>query len=291
MLPPKTLARALAALLLALLVANAPAQARTQQARPAGPPALRSASFLVLDTRSASVLLARKADEAVPIASITKLMTALVVVEARQPMDEIIVVSAADQQATRGNRSHLAVGTKLRRGELMNLALMASENRAAQALGRSYPGGLPALVAAMNAKAQALGMSRSHFVEPTGLSSDNVASPQDLTKLVAAAAAQPLIRRYSTDEKLSIRSGKREVQFVNTNLLVKSPAWDIALQKTGYISEGGKCLVMKTVIEGREMIIVLLNSFGKYTRIADARRIRQWLESTSDWRNAIARAG
>ena len=256
----------------------------------AAEPDVRSASMLVLDTQTSAVLLARNADQAAPIASITKLMTSLVVVEANQPMDEVITVTADDQRATLGNRSHLAVGTKLSRGELMHLALMASENRAANALGRSYPGGMPALVAAMNAKAAELGMSRSHFVEPTGLSSQNVASPQDLSRLVAAAARQPTLRRYSTDAKFSVRAGRQEVQFVNTNLLVRGSGWDIVLQKTGHINEAGQCLVMKTLIEGRDVIIVLLNSFGKYTRTADARRIRKWMESTSGWRNAITLA-
>jgi D-alanyl-D-alanine endopeptidase (penicillin-binding protein 7) len=254
-------------------------------------PQLRSSSALVLDASTQSVLYARKADEAVPIASITKLMTSLVVLEAHQPMDEMLLIGPEEQQATRGNRSHLAIGTHLTRAEAMHLALMASENRAAHALGRSYPGGLPALVAAMNAKAQALGMSHTHFVEPTGLSSDNVASPQDLTRLVMAASREPLLRSYSTDEKYSLRSGRRTVQFVNTDALVRNPAWDISLQKTGYISEGGKCLVMKTVIEGRDVIIVLLDSFGKYTRLADARRVRQWMESTQAWRSLLASNG
>ncbi len=282
--------RTLPLLLMGLLAAATPANAASPGKSAPAQPELRSASVLVVDTRTSAVLLARKADQAVPIASITKLMTSLVVIEANQPMDEVITVSADDQRATRGNRSHLAIGTKLTRSELMHLALMASENRAASALGRSYPGGLPALVKAMNARASALGMTRSHFVEPTGLSSQNVASPQDLTRLVAAAARQPTLRQYSTAAKYSIRSGKRELQFVNTNLLVRNSGWDIALQKTGYISAGGQCLVMKTIIGGRDVIIVLLNSFGKYTRTADARRIRKWMESTTSWRSAIARA-
>jgi D-alanyl-D-alanine endopeptidase (penicillin-binding protein 7) len=283
--------RALPLLFICTLAAAQPAHGIAPKARTAAQPDLKSASVLVLDTQTSTVLLARKADEAVPIASITKLMTSLVVLEAKQPMDEVITINAEDLQATRGNRSHLAANTRLTRAELMHLALMASENRAANALGRSYPGGLPALITAMNAKAVALGMSHSHFVEPTGLSSQNVASPQDLSRLVTAAAQQPALRRYSTDAKYSIRAGKREVQFVSTNPLVRSSGWDIALQKTGYISEGGKCLVMKTIIEGRDVIIVLLDSFGKYTRIADARRIRKWMESTTSWRNAIAQAG
>jgi D-alanyl-D-alanine endopeptidase (penicillin-binding protein 7) len=210
------------------------------------------------------------------------------VLEAGQPMDEVLTIDEDDHRATLGNRSHLVIGTRLTRAEAMHLALMASENRAAHAIGRSYPGGLPALINAMNAKALALGMSHSHFVEPTGLSSQNVASPQDLTRLVQAASQQPLLRRYSTDPEYTVRSGRQMVKFVNTDALVRSPSWNISLQKTGYISEGGKCLVMNTVIEGREVIIVLLDSFGRNTRLADARRVRQWMESTRDWRNLIA---
>lgn len=283
--------RALPLLFICTLAAASPTGNATSKARAPAQPDLKSASVLVLDTQTSAVLLSRKADQAVPIASITKLMTALVVLDARQPMDEVITIGAEEQRATLGNRSHLAVGTKLTRAELMHLALMSSENRAAHALGRTYPGGVPALAAAMNAKAAALGMSRSHFVEPTGLSSRNVASPEDLTRLVAAAAQQPTLRRYSTDPKHSVRAGRRELQFVNTNLLVRNPGWSIALQKTGYISEGGQCLVMKTTIEGRDLIIVLLDSFGKYTRIADARRIRTWMESSNAWRAAVAPGG
>jgi D-alanyl-D-alanine endopeptidase (penicillin-binding protein 7) len=282
--------RSLSLLALCVLAASLPAHAKTVAPKKPVMPDIKSASVLVLDTASSTVLLSRRPDEAAPIASITKLMTALVVLEAGQPMDEMLAITADDQRATLGNRSHLAVGTRLTRAELMHLALMASENRAANALGRSYPGGLPALAKAMNAKAAALGMNHSHFVEPTGLSSQNVASPQDLTRLVNAAAKHPAMRQYSTDPKFSIRSGKQEVQFVNTNLLVRNPGWDITLQKTGYISEGGKCLVMKTTIQGRDVVIVLLDSVGKYTRIADARRIRSWIESTSAWRNTIAQS-
>jgi D-alanyl-D-alanine endopeptidase (penicillin-binding protein 7) len=245
----------------------------------------------VLDTNSSAVLFARNPDVAAPIASITKLMTSLVVVEARQPINEMITINASDQQATRGSPSRLAVGTKLSRGDLMNLALMSSENRAAHALGRSYPGGLTALIAAMNAKAAALGMKRSHFVEPTGLSSENVASPGDLGRLVLAAAEEPELRRYSTESQHTINTGKRASNFVNTNSLVRSHDWNIALQKTGYIATAGRCLVMKTVIAGRDVIIVLLNSFGKYTRVADARRIREWMENSNGWRETLVRAG
>jgi D-alanyl-D-alanine endopeptidase (penicillin-binding protein 7) len=162
----------------------------------------------------------------------------------------------------------------------MHLALMASENRAAHALGRNYPGGVAACVIAMNAKARELGMSSAHFVEPTGLSDENVASPEDLSKLVMAAAKVPAIREYSTDSDFIVPVGRRLVQFHNTDSLVSKPDWNIVVQKTGYISQAGRCLVMQTVIEERTVIIVLLNSFGKRTRVADATRIRKWMEAT-----------
>ena len=251
-------------------------------------PGLRSAAVVVMDAGSEKVLYSRRADVAAPIASITKLMTALVVLEAHQSLDETITISEEDRRATLGNVSHLAVGTQLSRGDVMHLALMSSENRAAHALGRTYPGGVPALVQAMNAKARALGMSRTHFIEPTGLSSQNVASPLDLTRLVRATAQNQTVREFSTDRKYAVISGGRRFNFVNTNQLVSNPTWRISLQKTGYISEGGKCLVMKTVIRDREVVIVLLDSFGKYTRIADARRVRKWMESSDRWRSSLS---
>lgn len=214
-----------------------------------------------------------------PIASITKLMTALVVVEAEQDLDEKLQITSADGTNGKGAYSRLAIGSKFTRGDLLHLALMSSENRAAHALGRNYPGGLPAFVKVMNKKAKALGMSRSRFVEPTGLSSQNVASPSDLSKLVMAVSENPVIREYSTDRNYTVRVGKKLVQFRNTNPLVSNPDWSIRLQKTGYISEAGRCLVMQTAIQDRQVVIVLLNSVGKYTRVADARRIRKWMEA------------
>ncbi len=221
----------------------------------------------------------RKADQIAPIASITKLMTALVVLDGKLPMDEVIEVSNEDRNRTKGNFSRLAVGTKLTRGDLMHLALMSSENRAAHALGRSYPGGEAAFVRAMNAKATALGMTQSHFVDPSGLSSQNVSSAKDLAKLVVAAGRAAPIREYSTSTGLEVKVGRQILEFRNTNSLVKNPSWDITVQKTGFINEAGQCLVMQAQIEDRPVIIVLLNSYGKYTRVADAKRIRQWLES------------
>ncbi len=242
-------------------------------------PALKSAAVLVMDEGSESVLYQQHADVAAPIASITKLMTALVILEAGQPMDEVLQITAADRDTERGSSSRLAVGTRLTRAEMLHLALMASENRAAHALGRNYPGGLEAVVLAMNAKARALGMQRASFVDPTGLSSRNVASPQDLSRLVIAASRNPTIRKYSTDEILMVRVGRQQLEFRNTNSLVAKPDWDIAVQKTGYITEAGKCLVMKAMIAGRSVVIVLLDSYGKYTRVADAKRIKTWMES------------
>jgi D-alanyl-D-alanine endopeptidase (penicillin-binding protein 7) len=245
-----------------------------------GKPDVKSSSVLVLDEKDSSVLYSRQADVALPIASITKLMTALVVLEAQLPLDEELEITKDDRDSERNSSSRLAIGTTLERCDLLHVALMASENRAAHALGRNYPGGLTAFVRAMNARAKELGMTSTRFVDPTGLSSDNVASPADLAKLVIAASHNATIREFSTDPDYSVRVGRREVEFRNTNKLVKNPTWDIVVQKTGYITEAGKCLVMKAVIEGRSVVIVLLDSFGKYTRIADANRIRKWMENT-----------
>ncbi len=242
-------------------------------------PGLRSAAAYVLDRDDSSVWYSHNASVASPIASITKLMTALVVADAHQPLDEQLQVTSDDRALGKGAASRLAIGTKLTRGELLHLALMSSENRAAHALGRNYPGGVPAFVQAMNEKAQSLGMTASHFVEPTGLSSDNVASPQDLSRLVMAAAQDPTIRDFSTDTEHSVRIGRHMVEFHNTDALVRNPAWDIIVQKTGYITAAGRCLVMQAVIGGRDVVIVLLNSFGKYTRVADAVRVRRWVEA------------
>ena len=242
-------------------------------------PGLKSAAAYVVDEGDSSVWYSRNANVASPIASITKLMTALVVADAQQPLDEVLQLTPEDRAVGKGASSRLAIGTKLTRGDLLHLALMSSENRAAHALGRNYPGGIPAFVRAMNEKAQLLGMSASHFVEPTGLSSDNVASPEDLSRLVRAAALNPTIRDFSTDTEHSVRIGRHMVEFRTTDALVRNPAWNIIVQKTGYITEAGRCLVMQAVIGGRNVVIVLLNSFGKYTRVADAVRMRKWIEA------------
>jgi serine-type D-Ala-D-Ala endopeptidase (penicillin-binding protein 7) len=243
-------------------------------------PALRSSAALVVDTTHSSVLYSRRSDIAMPIASITKLMTAIVVSEAGQPLDEELMLTVDDISLGKGSYSRLLPGTRLTRGDLMHLALMSSENRAAHALGRNYPGGVSECVRAMNAKARELGMTSAHFVEPTGLSDENVASPEDLSKLVMAAAKVQTIREYSTDSEHDVQVGRRTMRFRNTDSLVSKPDWDIVVQKTGYIAEAGRCLVMQTVIQGRTVVIVLLNSFGKRTRVADAGRVRKWVETT-----------
>jgi len=242
-------------------------------------PDIRSSSVLVLDATNDSVLYSRKADVSAPIASITKLMTVLVVADAGLPLDEPIQLTAEDRIVGKGAPSRLSLGATLTRGDLIHLALMSSENRAAHALGRNYPGGLPAFVNAMNAKARTLGMTSTHFVDPAGLSCDNVATAEDLSKLVMAASQNPVIREYSTDRAYSVRVGRRTLQYRNTDALVSNPGWNIIVQKTGYITEAGRCLVMQAIIQDRPVVIVLLNSVGKNTRVADAVRIRRWMEA------------
>ena len=250
-------------------------------AKTSADPKLKSGSVLIVDQDNASVLYSRNSDVAAPIASITKLMTALVVLDAKQPLGELLEITPDDRDLPKASFSRLAVGTTLTRGDLMHLALMSSENRAAHALGSNYPGGMPAMVAAMNAKAIKLGMSSSHFVDPTGLSSQNVASPEDLSKLVIAASKNPSIREYSTDPSYAVRIHRHLVEFHNTDNLVRNPAWNIIVQKTGFINEAGKCLVMAAVIDSRSVIIVLLDSLGRYTRVADAKRIKTWMETSA----------
>lgn len=244
---------------------------------------IKSALALVIDQETGEVLYSKNTDEVTPIASITKLVTAMVVIDSGLPMLESITVDRADVDHYKGSRSKLSVGTSLMRAEALKLALMASENRAAAALARTYPGGTQAFVDAMNAKAFELGMLDSHFVDPTGLRPENVSTAQDLAILVAAAHSYPLIRDYTTSPSFSVdtlsrRGHHRVLRFVNSNRLVRSSAWDIGLSKTGYISEAGRCLVMQSRIADRSLIIVLLDSWGKLTRIGDANRIRRWLE-------------
>ena len=242
-------------------------------------PALRSQVALVLDPETDQVLLSKNSDTVTPIASITKLMTAMVVLDAHQSLEDGIRVTTDDIDTEKGSSSRLQVGTELSRAEMLHLALMSSENRAANALGRNYPGGLEAFVHAMNAKARSLGMAQTRYVEPTGLSSRNQSSAHDLSLLVEAASHYPLIREFSTTPDAQVSMGKRTVQFRNTNALVRNKAWDIAVQKTGYIAEAGRCVVMQAELAGRKLIMILLDSQGKHTRIADAERIRTWLVS------------
>ena len=235
--------------------------------------------MLIVDQSDSSVIYSRNSDVAMPIASITKLMTALVVLDAKQSMDEPLQITQSDSDLPKASFSRLTVGTVLTRRDLMHLALMSSENRAANALGRNYPGGLAAFIPAMNAKAKELGMLDTHYVEPTGLSSQNKSSARDLAVLVNAAHQVPLLREYSTTPSLDVELGRRNVQFHTTDRLVANPTWDIGLQKTGFINEAGQCLVMQAQMAGRKLIMVLLDSAGKYSRIADAERIRKWVTS------------
>ena len=246
------------------------------------PLSLKSSVAYVLDQDTNEVLLSKNPQAVLPIASITKLMTALVVVEAGLSLDEKITVTNDDIDTEKFTRSRLAVGTTLTRGDMLHLALMASENRAAHALGRNYPGGLDAFVAAMNAKAQSLGMADTHYVEPTGLSSRNQSSAADLAKLVNTTSQVPLLRDLSTSREARVALGKRLVQFRSTNGLLSNPLWDIGLQKTGFINEAGKCVVMQASMAGRKLIMVFLDSSGKASRIADAERVRKWLATQSD---------
>ena len=241
---------------------------------------LKSASALVLDQTGQRVLYAKNVEWVVPIASITKLMTALVVLDSGLPLDEPITISKEDRDGLKGTRSRLAVGMTVSRDDLLRLALMASENRAAAALARAYPGGISAFAAAMNRRAVELGMWRSRFVDGTGLSNGNVSNARDLSRLVGAAHRHPLIREYTTDTQHTVRlANGRKMQFSNSNRLVRNSGWEIGLSKTGYISEAGRCLVMQAQIAGTPVIIVLLDSWGHLTRLADANRIKKWIES------------
>jgi len=249
-------------------------------------PEVRSASALIVDATSGEVLFERQPKLITPIASITKLMTALVVLDGQQPLDEKIEITSADRWNGKGAFSRLPVGAKLTRADLLKLALMASENRAAKTLARNYPGGTPAFVRTMNAKAKALGMTRTRFDDPSGLSSNNVSSPRDLAKLITAASRDTRIREFSTLESHAVRAGRSVLTYRNTNLLVGKPDWDIRVQKTGFTNDAGECLVMQAVIGDRPVNMVLMNSFGKLTRTADARRVRKWMEAQADQRFA-----
>lgn len=246
------------------------------------PPArlfLKSASALVLDQSTGQTLLEKQAGTVVPIASLTKLMTAMVLLDAHLDPQELLTITNDDKDMLRHSRSRLPVGTRLPRERALLLALVASENRAAHALGRTFPGGLSAFVLAMNAKAQALALTGTRFEDPTGLSSGNVATARDLAHLLEAAYGYPEIRDFSTRPATSVQAGRRSIQFTNTNALVRSPRWSIGLSKTGYIEEAGRCLVMQAMLANRPVLIILLDSWGKYTRLGDANRIKQWMEA------------
>lgn len=257
-------------------------RARKVKAAPAGrvvTPELKSSAALVIDQFAGSTLYAKNIDHVVPIASITKLMTAMVVIDSAPNLQAPITITDDDVDYLRGSRSRLGIGSVLTRENALLLALMSSENRAANALARHYPGGIPALLAAMNIKAQALGMRDTRFEDPTGLNSNNVSTANDLAKMVAAAYRYPLIREFSTTSEATVDVGRRELVYHNTNPLVKNTSWDVGLSKTGYINEAGKCLVMQARVADKPLYIVLLDSVGRLTRVGDANRIKRWLES------------
>lgn len=242
---------------------------------------LASAKALILNQETGEVLYAKSTDLPTPIASVTKLMTAMVVLDARQPLDEIVTVTSADVDTLKGTTSRLPVGAMLSRAEMLQLALMSSENRAASALGHAYPGGYQAFISAMNVKAMMLGMTRTQFVDATGLNSGNISTAEDLARMVNAAYEYPEIRQVSTAASYAVEMNgmRRPAEFRNTNALVRNSDWKIGLSKTGFINEAGRCLVMQALIAGQPLIIVLLDSAGKYTRIGDANRVRKWIES------------
>lgn len=246
------------------------------------PLALRSSVAYVVDQNSAEVLFEKNANVALPIASLTKLMTGMVVMDARQDLDEVLRVTDDDVDRHKFSSSRLPVGASMTRRELLHIALMSSENRAASALGRNYPGGINAFVGAMNAKARQLGMRDTHYVDSSGLSSRNVSSGRDLAKLVMAAHGDPVLREFSTTPNSTVQASGRTMHYRNTNYLVSLPDWNIGLQKTGFINEAGRCLVMQAMIHGRNVVMVFLDSKGKMSRTADAGRIRRLIESLPD---------
>ena len=242
--------------------------------------AVQSGSALVVDLSGGDALYQKNASTVVPIASITKLMTAMVVLDSTPNLQTPLSITDEDVDYLRGSHSRLHVGAVLTRETALLLALMSSENRAAHALARHYPGGMPAFLEAMNFKAQSLGMKNTRFEDPTGLTSNNVSTAHDLAKMVAAAFRYPLIRELSTTSEATVGISGREMAYRNTNPLVKNPAWEVGVSKTGYIHEAGKCLVMQARLADKPVVIVLLDSVGKMTRVGDANRIKRWMEST-----------
>ncbi len=293
---------AMLALATAAAAADKPAP-RTKAAKPAaravadvnkdGEPNLMSTAALVVDAKTGETLFAKNADVVHPIASITKLMTAMVVLDAKLPLDEAVQISSEDLDTLKGTKSRLPVGAHFRRDDLIRIALVASDNRAAAALGRAYPGGIEAFVTAMNAKAKLMGLEATRFVDSSGLAPGNVSSPADLARLVAEASRYDIIREYSTTPALDVTlpDTGRKVNYVNTNALVRAGEWDIGISKTGYISESGKCLVMQAMIANTPIVIVLLDSWGRLTRIGDANRIKRWLEKNPARLAGALRAG
>jgi D-alanyl-D-alanine endopeptidase (penicillin-binding protein 7) len=253
---------------------------------------LMSANAVILDAEQGLPMYAKAADEVTPIASLTKLMTAMVILDAAQPREELLSIDMDDFDYLKGSHSRLRMGVSLTRDEMLRLALMASENRAASALARHYPGGMLAFVAAMNDKAKSLGMISTHYEDATGLSPRNVSTANDLARLVRAAAEYPLIRDYSTTPAhyVEVQSTGQTIGYNNSNSLVKNAAWDIQLQKTGYIREAGRCVVMLATIASRPVVIVLLDSMGKFTRLGDAQRIKHWLETGESLPSAALKA-
>lgn len=253
--------------------------------------ALRSNVAFVVDQNTSEVLFDKNSTSVVPIASISKLMTAMVVLDSKEALTEQIEVTDEDRDYIKHTSSRLRVGSVLSREDMLHIALMASENRAAAALSRYYPGGRAAFIAAMNAKAKALGMNDTHFESPSGLTSENVSTARDLVKMIDAAYQYPLIRKFSTDRSYDVYPGTGVLAYNSTNALVRNPTWDIGLQKTGFINEAGECLVMQATIHGRPMVMVLLDSTGKYSRFADATRLRKWLDDFGGQRITSADAG
>ena len=256
-----------------LVILHAPVQAQ-------GPNLLSNAA-LILDVRTGESIYAKNANIVTPIASITKLMTAMVVIDAQQNLDQVLTVAVEDLDYLKASRSRLSIGSELSRREMLQLALMSSENRAASSLGRFYPGGLKAAVAAMNAKAKTLGMANTHYFDTTGLSPENVSTARDLAVMVQAAQGYPLIREYSTqpDQYVQIPATGQTLHYNNSNALVKSDGWSISVQKTGFINEAGRCVVMLAQIAQRPVVLILLDSVGKFSRLGDAQRVKTWIET------------